>query len=118
MTGTRLAIESLYIDKCDIIQMVSAKNPENKRVEMKEQIVHSAVPCRLSVKNVATASDSDTASKGSQITTVFIAPELDIPAGSKLLITHYGRQFKYESSGYPAIYSSHQEIRVERSDWV
>ena len=114
----RKAIESLYIDKCDIIQLVSAKNPVNKRTELTEQVVHKSVPCRLSVKNIATASDSDTASSAVQVTTVFMAPELDIPAGSKFLITHYGREFKYESSGYPAIYSSHQEIRLQRSDWA
>lgn len=114
----RQAIESLYIDKCDIIQMVGEKNPVHKRIEMIEKVVHKSVPCRLSIKNIATASDSDTASSAVQLTTVFIAPELDIPAGSKFLITHYGRQFKYESSGYPAIYSSHQEIRLQRSDWT
>lgn len=118
MVKQRAAIESLYIDTCDIIQLVSVKNPVNKRVEKQEQVVHSAVPCRLSVKNIATASDSNTASSAIQVTTVFMAPELDIPAGSKFLITHYGRQFKYESSGYPAIYSSHQEIKLERSDWT
>lgn len=118
----RQAIESLYIDTCDIIQLVSVKNPVNHRVETIEQVVHKDVPCKLSVKNLASTSDtavnSSTASSTVQITTVFMAPELDIPAGSKFLITHYGRQFKYESSGYPAIYSSHQEIRLERSDWT
>lgn len=114
----RKAIESLYIDKCDIIQLVSEKNPINKRTELTEKVVHKSVPCRLSIKNLAPASDSDTGSSASQLITVFLAPELDIPAGSKFLITHYGRTFKYESSGYPAIYSSHQEIRLQRSDWA
>ena len=114
----RQAIESLYIDKCDIIQLVSAKNPVNKRMEQTEQIVARDVPCRLSVKNVVSASDSETATTATQLTKVFIAPELDIPAGSKFRITHYGREFKYESSGYPAIYSGHQEITLVRSDWV
>ena len=114
----REAIESLYIDTCDIIGLVSTVNPSNKRTEMKEEILYSNVPCRLSIKNVSPASDSDTASSATQITTVFIAPELDIQAGSKFLIRHYDREFKYESSGYPAIYSSHQEIRLQRSDWV
>lgn len=114
----REAIESLYIDTCDIIHLVSAKNPVNKRMETKEQVVHSNVPCRLSVKNIATASGSTTVNSAVQVTTVFMAPELDIPAGSKFLIRHYGREFKYESSGYPAIYSSHQEVKLERSDWT
>ena len=114
----RDAIESLYIDTCDVIRLVSTKNPENKRTEQKEQIFYSGVPCRLSIKNINTASDSDTASSAVQVTTVFLAPELEIKAGSKLVITHYGRKFKYESSGYPAIYSSHQEVNLVRSDWT
>ena len=116
--GQREAIESMYIDTCDIIQHVSVKDPVTKRVTMSEEVVHSNVPCKLSIKNIATSSDSNTASSAVQLTTIFMAPELDIPAGSKLLVTHYGRKFKYESSGYPAIYSSHQEIKLERSDWV
>ena len=116
--GQRKAIESMYIDTCDIYQLVGTKDPKTKRLDMKESLVHSNVPCKLSIKNVATANDTETASKAVQLTTVFMAPELDIPAGSKFLITHYGRKFKYESSGYPAIYSSHQEIKLERSDWV
>lgn len=114
----RKAIESLYIDTCDIIQLVSVKNPVNKRVEQAEQVVHSTVPCRLSMKTVPQASDSNTASTAMQITKIFLAPELEIPEGSKFRVTHYGREFKYESSGFPAIYSSHQEIVLERKDWA
>lgn len=114
----RASIESLYIDTCDIIELVSAKNPVNKRMELTEQVVHSNVPCRLSIKTMGATGDSETASSAVQITKVFIAPELDIPAGSKFLIRHYGREFKYESSGYPAIYSSHQEVTLQRSDWA
>lgn len=114
----RKAIESLYIDKCDIIQLVSEKNPINKRTELTEKVVHKAIPCRLSIKNSAIASNSDTGSSVVQLITLFMTPELDIPPGSKFLITHYGRTFKYESSGYPAIYSSHQEIMLQRSDWA
>lgn len=118
----REAIESMYKDTCDIIQLVSVKDPVTKRTSMTEQVVHSNIPCKLSVKNLASVSDtatnSDTAAVAVQVTTVFMAPELDIPVGSKFLVTHFGRKFKYESSGYPAIYSSHQEIRLERSDWA
>lgn len=114
----RKAIESLYIDKCDIIQLVSEKNPINKRTELTEKTVATDISCRLSVKTVNGASDSETGSTATQVTKVFLSPELDIPAGSKFLITHYGRKFKYESSGYPAIYSSHQEVTLIRSDWT
>ena len=122
MVNQREAIESMYKDTCDIIQLVNVKDPVTKRVTTTEQVTHSDVPCKLSIKNMATTSDvatnSNTASAAVQLTTVFMAPELDIPAGSKFLVTHYGRKFKYKSSGYPAIYSSHQEIRLERSDWT
>ena len=114
----RKAIESLYIDKCDIIHMVSAQNPINKRMELTEQTVATDVPCRLSINTVVGASDSGTGSTATQVTKVFLAPELDIPAGSKFRITHYGREFKYESSGYPALYSCHQEVTLVRSDWT
>ena len=114
----RKAIESMYIDKCDIIQTVSTKNPINQRTELTDKVVATGIPCKLSVNNVVGASDSATGSVATQITKVFLSPELDIPAGSKFSITHYGREFKYESSGYPAIYSCHQEVTLIRSDWA
>lgn len=118
----REAIESMYEDRCDVINLVNVKNEENRRTEQVAQTVYSDVPCKLSIKNLSSTSDttvnSTTASAALQISTVFMAPELDIKPGSKFVIKHRGRTFKYESSGYPAIYEDHQEIRLEWSDWA
>lgn len=41
---------------------------------------------------------------------LFIAPEVTISPGSKIVITHEGRTGEYSQSGIPAVYPTHQEI--------
>ncbi len=48
-----------------------------------------------------------------QVTKLFIAPEINIKAGSKLVITHEGVTTEYIRSGVPAIHSNHQEVVIE-----
>ena len=38
--------------------------------------------------------------------------ELDIPAGSKIVVTQEGRTNEYQKSGEPAVYSFHQEVML------
>ena len=71
-------------------------------------------PCRLSFKTVTNANPSETgASSVVQTTKVFLAPEIKVKPGSKLIITQNGVTTEYKNSGKPAFYSTHQEIVLE-----
>lgn len=111
----RKIIESLYQDLCDVIEKQSIKNPITHITEQKDITVIQKQPCRLSFQNINSVSEGNVAIQ-TQIVKLFIAPELDIKAGSKIVVTHKGRTLSYKRSGTPAIYSNHQEIVLEQLD--
>ena len=108
----RKAIERTYTDTCTVTEYAKITKT-NKTKAFKEQEVYCDLPCRLSFNTVNSASGTGTATKISQIITLFISPDIDIKAGSKITVTHDGRTTEYKRSGFPAVYKTHQEIPLE-----
>lgn len=108
MDKTRKAIEMLYRDKCTIIEYQPVKDPVTKRTNNKEVIVLENQPCKLSYKNIVSATEGKLA-KLEQTIKLFISPDIEIKAGSKLIINDK----EYVRSGESAIYPNHQEIILE-----
>ncbi|MFQ4260129.1 hypothetical protein C3P07_13015, partial [Clostridioides difficile] len=105
---TRKAIEMLYRDKCTIVEYQPIKDPVTKRTNNKEVIVLENQPCKLSYKNIVSATEGKVA-KLEQTIKLFISPDIEIKAGSKLIINDK----EYVRSGESAIYPNHQEIILE-----
>ncbi|EGT3918922.1 hypothetical protein L0816_003454 [Clostridioides difficile] len=108
MDKTRKAIEMLYRDKCTIVEYQPIKDPITKRTNNKEVIVLENQPCKLSYKNIVSATEGKLA-KLEQTIKLFISPDIEIKAGSKLIINDK----EYVRSGESAIYPNHQEIILE-----
>lgn len=109
----RKAIESLYNGTCTIIEHQKYQK-ENKSTGFKDVKVLENQPCRLSFKTVTEAKPNEnTASNIVQSTKVFLAPEITVKPGSKLIITQNGVTTEYKNSGKPAHYETHQEIILE-----
>lgn len=108
MDKTRKAIEMMYRDKCTIVEYQPVKDPVSKRTSNKEVVALENQPCKLSYKNIASATDGKVA-KLTQMIKLFISPNINIKAGSKLIINNK----EYARSGEPAIYSNHQELLLE-----
>ncbi|WP_331674612.1 hypothetical protein [Clostridioides difficile] len=108
MDKTRKAIEMLYRDKCTIVEYQPIKDPITKRTNNKEVIVLENQPCKLSYKNIVSATEGKVA-KLEQTIKLFISPDIEIKAGSKLIINDK----EYVRSGESAIYPNHQEIILE-----
>lgn len=110
----RKAIESLYVGSCTVIERKSVKDPVTHVTEHdKEVVIYESRPCKLSFDRITSTNQTETVGIVTQSTKLFIAPELDIKAGSKIVVTQRGRTTEYIRSGEPAIYSSHQEIELE-----
>ncbi|HBF5073513.1 TPA: hypothetical protein KOP86_003713, partial [Clostridioides difficile] len=73
-----------------------------------EVIVLENQPCKLSYKNIVSATEGKLA-KLEQTIKLFISPDIEIKAGSKLIINDK----EYVRSGESAIYPNHQEIILE-----
>jgi len=113
MVNQRKALELLWKDTCSIIIRQESQNPINKRIEFGEVPVYENQPCKLSFKTITSTTDNNNAALVTQATKLFLAPEVNIPAGSKITVTHNGKTTDYEKSGEPANFSNHQEIPLE-----
>lgn len=111
--AARAALEKYhYRDKCTVIQRQGVRDAKTKLTKQEEVTVLEDVPCKLSFETVKITESSDTAAALAQTTKLFLSPELSIPPGSKIVVTHEGRQTAYKQSGEAAVYPSHQEIVV------
>lgn len=109
--AARTALEQYhYKDSCTVIQFQAVKDSKTKLTKQTEVAVLEDLPCKLSFEIVKNTGSSETAAALTQSTKLFLAPEVQIPPGSKILITHQGETTAYEQSGQPAVYPSHQEI--------
>ena len=108
----RKEIESNYDSVCDIIEQQSVVE-NNITKNKKEVTVESEKPCRVSFEDIYANTETDTETKKNQKIKLFIAPELVIKPGSKIVVKGRGRTTTYKNSGEPAIYNTHQEIMLE-----
>ena len=119
MVSQSQALQSLWRGLCTISVRHEKQNPINKRTEFTETALYSAIPCRLSFKAITGTSEKDNAAVVSQITKLFLAPDIKVPPGSKITVTQNGKTIDYEQSGQPGFYSGHQEIILQLfAGWV
>ena len=111
IVACRKSIEKLYDDTCNIYESGYVKNQETGITKPTDDIlVVENQQCRISFKTISPTNQTESNNKTSQEIKLFIAPELLIKEGSKIVITRNGRTTEYKNSGTPAIYSTHQEI--------
>lgn len=108
----RKNLEKMYIGTCNIIVYEKQVDPTTKRSQFAEVIKESNVSCRLSFSTAATTGDGNTASVAQNIT-LFLAPEVTVPDGSKIVVTQNGKTKAYTNSSEPRLYDSHQEIALK-----
>ncbi len=108
----RAAIESMYTGVCDIIEYGDKRDAETKITRKSEVTMIKDQPCKLSFERLSSAGQTETAAGISQGVKLFIAPEIRIKSGSKIVVKQNGAVGEYSASGEPAVYSSHQEIML------
>lgn len=112
MNTVRKSLERLYKDTCTIYEQQKVKNPITQVTSFEEVEVRKDIKCRLSFSSVTSANKGDVATI-QQVAKLFIAPEIEVKPGSKIVITHEGVTTAYKRSGVPAIHSNHQEVVLE-----
>ncbi len=106
----RKAIESSYAGVCTVIERRQVRDEQTKISRQAEQAVLEKQPCRLSFEKAAAAEPTDTAAAVGQSVKLFLAPEVELKPGSKIIVEQNGRRFEYAASGEAAAYPSHQEV--------
>lgn len=109
----RKATEKLYDSKADIFVMEKIDGgsvfAEDKQ---RPKLIYALEPCRVSQKSIG-ASESGAVQYETKL---IISPDLDIPAGSRVVVTDiHGNVDEYVYSGDPFdSYTSHQEITLSK----
>lgn len=109
----RRAIEKLYEGSCTVMAYGEYLDPVTKITKVGEYTLFEDKPCRLSYGSLSTSTSTEGPANVVQVTKLFIAPELEIPPGSKIIVTQNGRTTEFSNSGVPAVYPTHQEIMLE-----
>ena len=107
-------LRSLWTDTCTVYTQASEVDTVTKRTMHTETAVITDEPCKLSFYNAgSTVGVTDHAPEIEQGTKLFMSKDVNIPAGSKIVVTRAGREFIYKASGEPKIFTYHQEIELE-----
>lgn len=112
--AARKAIESTYEGVCTIVERRDVRDERTKITRKNEEVlVVENQPCKLSFEKLNAIIQTDTAAKLTQGTKLFIAPEIKIKPGSKIIVEQNGTTTEYSASGEPAVYFSHSEYILE-----
>ena len=112
----RVQIEKMYESTCSVWQFSRIYDKATHSTKMKKVALFENVPCHVSYGISGAAKQTDTISVIGQNITLYLPPEYAVPAGCEIIIEGQGRTTKYESSGEPAVYQSHQEISLTLDD--
>lgn len=111
--AARRAQEAAYEGLCTVFECLEATDEKTKLSDRKEITVLKNQPCRLSFERLGAVSQTDTAAAVSQGVKLFLAPEIRVNSGSKIVVTQNGITGEYSASGEAAVYDTHQEIVLE-----
>lgn len=109
----RRAIEALYEDTCTIIEYRAVTDEDSHLTKHGEAVVLEDQLCKLSFESMAATSEGDNAAEQSIGVKLFLAPEIAVKAGSKIVVTHNGETVAYSNSGVAGKYVTHQEIALK-----
>lgn len=112
MVKVRAAIESLYDGKCTVT-VRQEYTKDNGSTGFRDEIILEDEPCRLSFSTTSSTNEGEVAASVSQVTELFIGPDVDIPPGSKITVTQNGETVDYSKSGVKAKYDTHQQIVLQ-----
>lgn len=113
VSARRKAVESLYKGLCTVKVWQEVEDPVTHATMHKEVTMLSDQKCKLSYEKQTSTTPTGGPAVIAQTTKLFIAPELDIPAGSKIIVTQHGKTTEYARSGEAAVYMDQQEIQLE-----
>ena len=112
----RVQIEKMYESTCSVWQFSQVYDKATHSTKMKKIALFENIPCHVSYGISGAAKQTDTIAVIGQNITLYLPPEYAVPAGCEIIIEGQGRTTKYESSGEPAVYRSHQEISLTLDD--
>jgi hypothetical protein len=112
----RKAIESLYEGTCTVTEYRKITDPISHLTSFREIVTFTDQPCRLSFESLPAVNQTDSTAVQTQVTKLFISPDVTIKPNSKITVTQAGITREYKASGVPPAHISHQEITLALFD--
>lgn len=107
-----IELEKLFNDTCTVTVLEQSENEETGRVENMETIIFSNIPCHfISYGNYNYVENEDVPSV-SMKGMLLIDKNIQVPYGSKIIITQNGDTNEFAYAGMQSVYSCHREIPV------
>lgn len=103
----------LWNDRCTV-QITTSVTKSNGATGKSWVTLAADEPCKLSfIKTIgqnSAASPVVGAAEVIQQTKLFLRPDLNIPAGSRIIVYHQNRVLHFEASSIESVFTNHQEI--------
>ena len=115
--AVRKAIESTYDGVCSVVEFQEITDELTHITSQREVTVLENVPCRISFENIRQTEQTETANSKSQTVKLFVSPEINIRAGSKVIVEQNGVTTAFCASGENAVYFSHREVMLGLFEW-
>lgn len=113
-------LRRLWIGTCTIYEYQDVTDAETFQTKQRPVAVVTNEPCRLSYSRSYSSGDPTKVKNGvsvlGQDITLFIRPDLPIKKGSLIEITQHGVTTLFKGSGFPAVYTNHQEVDLELAE--
>lgn len=106
----REAIEATYDGVCSVFTSSKVKVNGETKLEWLPLIENQI--CAFSQNKLTTVTQTETKGEISYTAKLFIAPEVSIPPGSKIIVEQYGGIYNLKQTGKPFKYPTHQEILI------
>lgn len=114
LSMARKGIEMLYNCKCTIENVAEVEDAQTGITSQSWEIVALDILCKRSIKNIAAADTENNVAVVTKQIKLFLAPEIEVKAGSRISVTDiHGFTEYYKSTGKPAIFHNHQEVILE-----
>lgn len=108
----RRAVEMLYQDTATVYVNEPVEDPITHATTSDWVVKYKDIKCRISF-NKTSADYKDAYDSSGSTPTLFVAPEVDIPPGSRVEVTRTNMgTVAFRASEMPKVYNSHQEISL------
>ena len=113
MVNTTPILKRLWRGRCTVYVKEPVVDPQSKQTTFAEKVLLEREPCKLSYESSSSAYPADGVAGRGQTIKLFLDPRVEIPAGSKIVVTQHGKTTGFQRSGEAAHFSGHQEIVLE-----
>lgn len=117
MNRLQKALEKTYTGRMDVYGFTNIETDWGETRQEKILLIENQ-PCALSQKDIVTVSPVGGATRIQYQAKLFIGPEIELTAGSEIIVRQDGMQYRFIHSGEAFRYVSHQEILIERLEYA